>query len=259
MTTDAWDPAQYERFRDERAQPFFDLLGLVEPVPGGRAIDLGCGTGKLTRVQHDRVKAVETIGIDSSEEMLRESGQLAGGGLRFERGDIANWDPGRTFDLVFSNAALQWVPDHPELFPRLARLLAPGGQLAVQMPANHDHASHVLAHALAREEPFAAALVGYVREVPVESPEWYASVLHGLGFGQQHVRLQVYGHVLGQTADVVEWTKGTLLTDYQRRLPAHLFERFVDEYRRRVVAELGDQSPYFYPFKRLLIWGRTPG
>ena len=256
MTRSPWDPAQYERFRDERSRPFFDLLAMMEPCPGGRVVDLGCGTGELTRALHDATEAMETVGIDSSETMLAKSSAFAGGGLRFELGDIANVGEQRSFDVVFSNAALQWVGSHEALFPNLAALVKPGGQLAVQVPANHDHISHLAAHAVAREEPFRMALDGYVRDVPVREPEWYAEELDRLGFGEQNVRLQVYVHHLGSRDDVVEWVKGTLLTDYQKRMPAALYDRFLARYREVLLPQISEARPYFYAFKRILMWAR---
>ena len=256
MANSAWNPAQYERFRDERSQPFFDLLSMVQPCPGGRVVDLGCGTGELTRELHLATGAAETVGIDNSETMLTKGVDFAGNGLRFEAADIANFGGHMRFDVVFSNAALQWVPGHETLFPRASALLNPSGQLAVQVPANHDHISHLVAHDVAREEPFRTALHGYVREVPVREPEWYAQELDRLGFARQSVRLQVYVHHLASRDDVVEWVKGTLLTDYERRLPAELYERFLARYREVLLPQLSDARPYFYPFKRILMWAR---
>jgi trans-aconitate 2-methyltransferase len=256
LPTDTWDPTQYERFSDERSAPFFDLLALVEPCEGAQVVDLGCGTGQLTRVLHERTGASETLGIDSSEAMLERSKSYAGDGLRFEFEDIADWAPPEPLDLVFSNAALHWVDDHPELFARLTAALRPGGQLAVQMPANHDHASHLVAERVAAEEPFRQALGGYVRRSPVLAPELYAVMLARLGYLAQHVRMQVYLHVLAEPGAVVDWVKGTLLTDYERRLPDALYEDFVARYRELLLAELGDGRPVHFTFKRLLLWGR---
>ena len=118
-----WNPAQYERFRDERSRPFFDLLDLVQPRPEMRVVDLGCGTGELTRELHRRLSARETIGIDNSPAMLAKSAAFAGDGLRFEQKDIGTFASEADFDLVFSNAALQWVPDHEPLFRRLTAAL----------------------------------------------------------------------------------------------------------------------------------------
>src|SRR3954469_15764254 len=196
VSGDAWDPATYERFERERAAPFFDLLDLVQPSPGGHVVYLGCGTGELTRALHERTGARSTVGLDSSPAMLERSAAHAGDGLRFELGDIARWAPSEPVDLVFSNAALHWVDDHDDLLARLTRALAGGGQLAVQVPANRDHPSHVVAERVAAEEPFRAALGGYVRRSPVLAPERYARLLHRLGFTAQHVRLQVYLHLL---------------------------------------------------------------
>jgi trans-aconitate 2-methyltransferase len=256
VSTDTWDPAQYERFERERSAPFFDLLALVEPCPGGRIVDLGCGTGELTRALHERTKAGTTIGIDSSQAMLERSAEYADGGLTFELGDIGEWAPAEPFDLIFSNAALHWVDDHDELFARLTAALALAGQLAVQVPANHDHASHLVAERVAAEEPFRAALAGYVRRAPVLAPERYAQLLHRLGYSTQHVRLEVYLHVLPEPGAVVEWVKGTLLTDYKRRLPEDVYDDFVARYRELLIAELPDERPFPFTFKRVLLWGR---
>lgn len=258
MSQDSWNPNQYERFSDERNQPFFDVLALVRPRPGMRLVDLGCGTGELTRALHRRLEARETLGIDSSKAMLARSSPYAGEGLRFERREIMAFldDPGGTWDLVFSNAALHWVPVHEHVLKRLALALAPAGQLAIQVPANHDHPSHLAAAQIAQEAPFRAALAGYVRHTPVLLPEEYAVVLDRLGYREQHVRLEVYGHRLESRDEVVEWTKGTLLTDYESRLPPDLFTEFVARYRERLLPRLADTRPHFFPFKRILLWAK---
>src|SRR5438093_1547907 len=254
MTRDAWDPAQYERFREERGRPFLDLLALVRPRPGMRVVDLGCGPGDLTRTLHEQLGARATLGIDSSPAMLAKT--VASPGLRFEQGDIEHFTAERAYDLVFSNSALHWVPDHPALLARLTAALADGGQLAVQVPANFDHPSHTTAFAVAREEPFRTALGGVHHTAGVLAPEEYAAVLARVGFREQHVRLQVYDHWLAAREDVVEWTKGTLLTDYKRRLAPELYERFVARYRERLLPELEDTRPYFFAFKRILFWAQ---
>jgi trans-aconitate 2-methyltransferase len=254
---DTWNPTQYERFRSEREQPFHDLVALITRRPAARVIDLGCGTGLLTAALHRELAATETIGVDSSEAMLDRARTLEDEGLTFERGDISHLEVTAPFDVVFSNAALQWVGDHHTLFARLAELLVPGGELAVQVPANFDHVSHTLAADIAHEQPFAAAMQGYSRNFSVLLPEEYATLLYQLGFVAQSVRLEVYGHVLESTDAVVEWVRGTLLTDYESRMPAEMYQEFVARYRERLNAALGHQRPYFYPFKRILLWGRT--
>jgi len=152
---DGWSPDQYEQFRAERQQPFDDLLRLCGPVPGGRVVDLGCGTGDLTKILHETSGADETVGIDASPAMLARA-QAAHAdvpGLSFASGDIATWlDEG--LDLVFANASLQWVDDHLYLLARMRTALGENGQLAFQVPANYRHPSHLLAQQVANEPPF---------------------------------------------------------------------------------------------------------
>jgi len=147
MATDTWNPTQYNKFERERAQPFFDLLALVRPEPAMRIPDLGCGTGRLTRVLHERLDARETIGIDRSVKMLQQQEDEPGlPGLRFELGTIEEFPGGRgAFNLIFSNAAFHWVSEHEQLLGRLASSLNRGGQLAFQVPASHDEPSHLIA------------------------------------------------------------------------------------------------------------------
>jgi trans-aconitate 2-methyltransferase len=258
MPRDAWKPDLYGKFADERSRPFFDLLALVRPRPGMRVVDLGCGTGALTAQAHRLLAARETLGIDASPAMLEKARPLAGGGLSFREGDAGGFGPGTAgaWDLVLSNAALHWVPDHAALLPRLVAALAPGGQLAVQVPANHEHPAHLAAHAVAREAPFASALGGYVRETPVLEPEAYALLLRRTGLAEQQVRLQVYLHELASPAEVVEWLRGSLLTDYERRLAPDVWEAYLAAYRARLAAVLPDERPYPFTYKRIFLWGR---
>ncbi|HVX21769.1 MAG TPA: methyltransferase domain-containing protein [Acidimicrobiales bacterium] len=257
--TGAWDPARYGRFAAERRQPFDDLLAHCRPVPGGAVADLGCGTGRLTSDLHRALEAGTTVGIDSSEAMLAAAPRDLPG-LSFRLADLAAWD-GPPVDVVFANASLHWVDDHPGLLARLRSALRPGGQLAFQVPANFDHPSHLLAREVAAEAPFAAALAAAGGPPPdrggaVLAPARYAEILYDLGADEQLAGLQVYGHLLEDTAAVVEWVGGTLLTPYRQRLAAETYDAFVDRYRDRLVAGLGDHRPYFYAFPRILCWAR---
>lgn len=258
--TATWDPAQYRRFADERRQPFDDLLRLVEPCPGGTIVDLGCGTGELTVDLHRHTGAATTVGVDASPAMLERATPLAqsDSGLRFEAGQIESWG-GRDFDVVFSNAALHWIDDHPALLRRLRASLAPGGQLAFQVPANGDHPSHLIAAALAREAPYIDAFGGEPPRGASDSvlpPEDYATLLDRLGAAEQHVRLQIYGHHLPSVDGVVEWVKGSLLTTVRAGLDDALWERYLAEYRRRLGETLGEDGAYFYTYKRILVRAR---
>jgi trans-aconitate 2-methyltransferase len=132
-----WDPDKYHQFKGERRAPFFDLLSLVRVREGLRAIDLGCGTGELTALLAEALPGAQVLGIDNSPQMLERASIYEGPNLRFEHRAVE--EAAGEWDLIFSNAALQWVEGHETLVPRLVGMLRPGGQLAVQVPSNHNH------------------------------------------------------------------------------------------------------------------------
>ncbi len=253
-TFDRWDPDKYNQFAAEREQPFWDLAHLLVPVDSPQVVDLGCGDGRLTAALSDAVASSSMLGIDSSVAMIAAATDYASDRVRFEVGDIGAWEQADSYDLVFANASMQWVPDHPAVLTKWSASLRAGGQLAIQVPANADHPAHLVAAALAEElmdDPPPDVVAQNVL-----APERYAELLDGLGFDRQHVRLQVYVHHLASTVDVVEWVKGTTLTRFKEPLGVAGWNRFVDEYRERLLAVLGDQTPYVYPFKRILMWGQ---
>jgi trans-aconitate 2-methyltransferase len=195
--------------------------------------------------------------------MLAEAEKLATGEISFQQMDLRDAVGLGPFDVAFSSAVLHWVPDHDQVIRSITEALSPGGQLAVQMPANFDHASHTVAAEVLKRSEFAEAGGAKLVTRPglhVHPPEHYAELLHQLGYAEQHVRLQVYGHELTDTAQVVEWTSGTLLTPVRSAMATDpdRYDRFVDQYRARLIEVLGDRSPYFFGFKRILFWGRRP-
>jgi trans-aconitate 2-methyltransferase len=257
IDVDTWNPQQYDKFQAEREQPFVDLLALVQPAPSMRIVDLGCGTGNLTRRLHEALRAAETTGLDRSERMLTAARRdPAPEGLRFEQGSIESFAGESAYDLVFSNAALHWVEDHPALIRRLYAALKPGGQLTFQVPTMHHAITHALADELAGVEPFRQALGGWTRPQPVLEPDDYSHLLFRTGFAEPKVRMIVYPHVLESRERVVDWVKGSLLTEYEKRLTTEQFERFTSEYRDRLLLRLPDERPFLFAFKRLFCWGR---
>ena len=251
---DGWDPDQYNRFAQLREQPFWDLAQLIKGGTRPSVVDLGCGDGRLSSQLSKHLGAASMLGVDRSPAMIGAAREYANERVTFTLGDIAAFEEPGSFDVVFANASMQWVPDHAGVLARWANSLGDAGQLAVQVPANADHPAHVLASEVAQE-----LLDDPPRDVVDENvlaPERYAQILDDLGFDEQHVRLQVYAHRLASTADVVEWVKGTTLTRFKEPLGVAGWEHFVDLYRTRLLAELGEHSPFFYPFKRILMWAR---
>jgi trans-aconitate 2-methyltransferase len=251
MGKDSWNPEQYDKFKAQRSKPFFDLLAKVDPEGVRSAVDLGCGTGELTAELARRLPEARVLGLDRSDAMLSKSAAFAAPNLRFEKADISKFSPAAPVDLVFSNAALQWVPRHESAFSHILAFVAPGGQFAAQMPTNYDHASHAIAHELARDYPELRALPPH----GVLGVEDYARILYQAGFRDPDCRVQVYVHPMASGAEVVEWTKGSLLTAFQSLLEPAAFEEFLSRYRERLLARIGE-GPYVYGFKRLLLWGR---
>lgn len=251
-----WNPEQYHKFRQERMQPALDLMELIQPQPAMRVIDLGCGSGEITALLAERLSDAIVEGIDASPAMLARAAAHAGKRVTFRLADIADLHEYRAYDLVFSNAALQWVPDNETVMRRILGTLRPGAQVAVQVPANEHHPSHYLAAVVAQEPPFRDLLGGFVRRSEALPLERYATLLWEHGFREQVCFEKVYGHELPSTRAVVEWVKGTSLNAYLSRLAPGAQERFLAAYTERLLHTLGDGAPYFYPFRRLLFWGR---
>lgn len=249
-----WDPEQYERFREARMEPLYDLLPLIRPQPEMSIIDLGCGTGEITLRLVDHFSYARALGIDTSQAMLDRAPHDPR--LVFLCKSIEDVNTYEPYDLVFSHSALQWVPNHADLLGRILEQMRDGAQIAVQMPCNELHPSHRVARDLCVQSPFSEWLGGYVRESHTLTVEEYAILLHAFGCARPICMERVYLHVLPHTADVVEWSKGTLLTSYLSRLDPPQQYEFLEAYRARLLEELGNESPYVYTFRRLLFWGR---
>lgn len=249
-----WNPDQYHKFQAERSAPFFDLLALLDVRPNLKVIDLGCGSGELTRQLADRLPNSDVTGLDSSPQMLDKSASFARPGLVFQRGDQSTLTG--EWDLIFSNAALQWSGNHAELIPNLYRRLAPGGQIAAQVPSNHNHISHQIYRETASEEPFQSMLNGFQRVSPVLTIDNCARILFECGAEGINVFEKVYPHVLEDSDAVVEWISGTALVPYFERL-GELKEAFVQSIREKMRRAM-PESPVFYPFRRIFFSARKP-
>lgn len=243
-----WDPDRYHQFQKERALPFEDLWALIHPKTCLRVIDLGCGSGELTQLLAERLPKSRVTGIDSSQPML-ERARSSAGAAQFEFGKIE--EISGKWDLVFSNAAIQWVDDHEDLIRRLLSLLEHGGQLVVQLPSNHTHPTHTLIGQVAQEEPFRTALGGWVRRSPVLPVGKYAELLFQNGAKDIVAFEKVYPHVLADADALADWTSGTALVPYFERLGLDLSTIFMERYRQRL-RETWPGAPVFYPFKRIL-------
>lgn len=248
-----WDPEQYARFSAERSRPFYDLFDRLGNLTVTSAVDLGCGGGELTRLFLKRWRGARVVGLDSSAEMLAQAALYAvPGQLTFEQGAIEHWQPEAPVDLLFSNAALQWVPDHPTLIPRLAQTVARKGVLAVQMPDNFDAPSHRAIGEVASDPAWRDHLGGLGRRPGIQPLVWYVQTLLGLGFKVDAWATEYY-HVLAGENAALEWVKGTALRPHLARLPTpELQQAFLEAVGEKLrKAYPAGEGGTLFPFRRI--------
>ncbi|MCQ4080538.1 trans-aconitate 2-methyltransferase [Streptomyces sp. RB6PN25] len=256
-----WDPHQYLRHSGHRTRPFRDLLARIPELPGTppKIADLGCGPGNVTVQLADRWPDADITGLDSSAEMLASAEQYAGrtpsgGTVRFRHTDAAVWIPDQAYDLIVSNAALQWVPNHPDMIPHWVGSLAPGGTFALQVPGNFDAPSHALLAELCDAPQWHDRLKGHGRRyVHILEPAGYLELFDSLGCTVDAWET-TYVQLLHGEDPVLEWTKGTALRPVLTALaddpPAR--EEFLAQYRDllRKAYPSGPRGTAF-PFRRI--------
>ncbi|MBU9381977.1 trans-aconitate 2-methyltransferase [Burkholderia gladioli] len=245
--------SQYRKFEDERTRPVRDLLFAVPDIAVREAVDIGCGPGNSTEMLAARFPQARVSGLDSSADMLASARQRLPR-LNFEQVDISAWDAPGPFDLILANAVLQWVPDHPVLFPKLLGKLAEGGVLAVQMPDNLDEPAHRIMREVAADGPWAAKLGGAERTMRFGA-DWYFSLLRPLA-ARVDVWRTVYHHQLEGGADaVVEWFKGSALRPFLARLDEREQAAFLARYREAIADtyRIYEDGTVLLPFPRLFI------
>jgi trans-aconitate 2-methyltransferase len=257
-----WDANLYLKFADHRMRPALDLMGRLDPSLGereGHAIyDLGCGAGNLTAILAARFPKSKVVGVDSSEEMLTKArAQDADSRVSFAKGDLAHFVPGLPPAVLYSNAAYQWVDGHIGLFPELMELLPSGGQLAVQMPRNHEAPSHALMRTAIEAGPWKERLANVRSLGPVAEPDKYYDALKP-HCADLEVWESIYQQPLTGTDPVAQYTAGTGLRPYLQRLEEPERAKFYETYAallRQAYPTRSDGITLF-PFRRLFIVAR---
>lgn len=228
-----WDPALYSRYEDERTRPAAELLARVPLATPGLVYDLGCGPGNSTQLLARRFPDARIVGVDNAAGMLA-SARARLPELRFEQADIRAWQPEATPELIFTNAALQWVPDHATLIPHLFALLAPGGVLAIQMPDNLDEPVHRLIRELAAMPPWRDAIgaAPHARAPLLPASRYYDLLApHATQVDLWHT---TYQHPLASAAAIVEWMRATGLRPFVEPLSAELRASYLAKFERRL-------------------------
>jgi len=261
-----WDPAQYLHFDDDRTRPCRDLVMRIALEAPRCVVDLGCGPGNSTAVLAERWPAAAFLGLDSSAEMIetarrtsaeRESRAAHAAGMSWAVGDITTWtrETSDTYDLVFSNAALQWVPDHATLYPQLLAHVAPGGALAVQVPDNFGAAAHRIMRELAASDSWRSRFpTRGVREWYVHDLTFYYDLLvpHATRIDAWSTE---YLHILPSPDAIVEWYRGSGLRPFLDALSNEDKPRFVDAFRTEIHAAFAPQpnGSVLFPFRRFFL------
>lgn len=254
-----WNPEVYNQFKNIRYQPFFDLMQLISADGLKKAIDIGCGTGEQTHILSEKFVDAEFLGIDSSAEMLSQSISFHNDKLSFKQKKVEElYDSEEKWDLVFSNAALQWSDDHEKLFPKLLSLLSENGQFAVQMPLQSENILNQILFQLASEEPYETQLQQWNRISPVLSLDDYAKMIFDSGLKDLNISIKVYPIIADDAEKLFQFISGSALIPYLERLNEVSKEKFIGEYKKRI-AEKFKKFPAIYSFKRMLLYGRKIG
>ncbi|PIB91518.1 methyltransferase domain-containing protein [Caulobacter sp. FWC2] len=253
----SWDPDVYALYRRYRERAALDLLTAIPRDLEPREIwDLGCGLGEQAALLAARHRAARVRGMDSSPEMLARAKALPAP-VEWVLGDIASFAPDVPADLIFSNAALQWVDDHATLIPRLAATLATGGMLAVQLPVADGLAWRGTLTEIAADGPWAARLTGVEGVRPANAPEDYYAWLEPT-CPEVDIWTTTYLHALHGQDPIVDWTMGTTLRPYLDALADDEKKPFLDAWRARLALDYPrrEDGATLFPFKRLFIVAR---
>jgi trans-aconitate 2-methyltransferase len=255
-----WDPQQYLQFEDQRLRPAIDLLARVPSAAPQRIVDLGCGTGNVTRLLAQRWPDAQITGVDNSAAMLERARTAAADLPRvtFVAAELDAWSAAPPVDLVYSNAALHWLPDHAALIARVASMVAATGVLAVQMPDNFRAPSHASIAALAESARWRAKLAPLLRPTPTAPAADYYVWLAPL-FSRIDIWTTDYLQVLAPSAagdhPVAAWTKGTWLVPFLAVLDGAEQEEFLAAYEHELALAypLQPDGGVLFPFRRLFI------
>lgn len=222
-----WNPIQYEKFLKDRTQPAIDLANRLEEFAPNSILDLGCGPGNSTKVLIDKFPTAKIIGADNSDEMLKKARELYPD-IEFiyldANGDLN--EVNEKFDIVFSNACIQWLPNHNELLPKLMTLLKPNGILAIQIPMQREHPAHIIINELVNTTKWNDKITP--RQYNNLTTEEYFDVLSHISSNFE-IWETTYCHRMPSYESIIEWYKGTGLRPYLEQLTENDSKEFIND------------------------------
>ncbi|MGG7177425.1 methyltransferase domain-containing protein [Clostridium paraputrificum] len=231
-----WNSEQYLMFKNERTQPAIDLVNRIAIENPRKIIDIGCGPGNSTEVLAKRFPNAYVLGVDSSSDMI-EQGKRDYPNLDFNKcdvgSDLSKLD--KDFDIVFSNACIQWIPNHNQLLNNLIGLLKRGGILAVQIPMNYQEPIHKIIGEVTTNERWKSEFDNPRIFYNMEQSQYF-DLLSEIS-SEFYMWETTYYHNLESHKDIIEWYRGTGLRPYLNSLSESKKELFEQEIFERVVEE----------------------
>ncbi|MCL2512716.1 MAG: methyltransferase domain-containing protein [Oscillospiraceae bacterium] len=253
-----WNPNIYLSFEKERTQPSIDLAMRIGMDSPKRIIDIGCGSGSSTAVLKSRWPAAEIVGLDNSKSMLERAKEKTPG-IEWVCGD-ASGDLSHlgAFDIVFSNAAIQWMPNHPLLLKNLYSILTDGGIFAVQVPYTADRPIYKELQKLISVPKWKNRFAAVSTVSSFHAADYYYDILSGL---PSNVELWVteYFHIMPDHKSVIKWYSGTGLRPYLDCFSdGSEKEEFLNEYESNLKKSYPPQpnGKILFPFKRIFFTAR---
>lgn len=253
-----WDPQQYLAYADLRSRPGRDLLARIPVEDAERVVDLGCGPGNLTLALADRWPRAEVAGVDASEEMLAEAeARDPDRRVSWMPGDLATWTAAHRVDVIYSNAALHWVDDHPRVLTHWMGQLAPGGVVAFQVPDNFSEPSHTVVAEVVDGDAWRSRLQPLLRDQPVLPAHRYHRLLAPL-VDHLDVWETTYWQALTGDDPVLEWVRGSVLRPLLDQLAPDEQETFLARVGEglRAAYPADEVGTTLFPFRRLFVVAR---
>ena len=248
-----WNSGQYLKFKNQRTQPAVDLAKRISGISPHKVLDIGCGPGNSTAVLKSVFPSAHIVGIDNSENMIAKA-RSANPDLRFELmsvDDICNSNT--KYDAIFSNACLQWVPDHKKVLPMLFDRLNENGVMAIQMPINTEEPLFIIITEIVNEEKwnFPSSLHEQNRTL---SGSEYFDIIYPLT-DTFDIWETTYYHDMPSVNAMIEWVKGTRLLPYIQSLNETKAAQLIDEIKQKAVRvyKTQENGNIIFRFRRLFI------
>jgi len=246
-----WYSNQYSKFISERTQPAIDLVSKIRIETANQVVDVGCGPGNSTEVLLERWPNAKISGFDSSPEMLAKA-KKSDSNIEWFQSTVEKWNPSQSYDVIFSNAVLQWVEDHGTLMPKLMNILYDGGALAVQMPAHYKSPLHKQLIEVAEMPEWKESTNEARKLLSLAEPSFYYDLLSAITSHLDIWETQ-YFHVMDSPQAILEWFRGTGLRPFLEALPSQeakesfeteVLERYIVAYPRQ------QNGNVIFPFNR---------